>query len=149
MAGRRWGQSSQHNVLFRDVVSEVFMLLSLATGPSLVSYPGYLSVPRSITCSLSCSSVLVSFFSVFLSLSPSNRLLLFLQSEEPLFDLLFLQWNTKSQPDGSSHKFQASVKFLSWKEKTNTYMANTPAVGACLWACCSRREKSCLKTAPH
>lgn len=149
MAWRRWGQPSPHNAPFRPTVSEVFMLLSLAPGTSLVSSSGYLSVPPSISYSLPCS--LFAFYSsVFLSLSFSIRLFSFLQSEEPLFPLLFLNWNAKSQPDGSSHKFQASVTFwLGKRKRIYAWPMQQPSLPASGHVAAGEKKKFCLRTAEH
>lgn len=82
----------------------------------LVFSSGYLSPPLSITSFLSLLCSFALFSSVFLSHFLSVRLFFFIQSDEPLFPLLIVQWNTRSQPDGSSHKFQA-VCHKFWLQK--------------------------------
>lgn len=52
--------------------------------------------------------------------------------------------NTKSQPDGSSHKFQASVKFWLGKRKANMHVANTAPIAAHLRACWGRTENPAM-----
>ncbi len=116
MALRRWGQPSPHNAPFRLAVSEAFMLLSLASDTSLVSSSGCLSLPSIL---FSVSFLFLSLFLFSLSLPVCLSLFSFhfvsllgssLSSSQMSCSslLLFLLWNARSQPDGSSHKFQAA-----------------------------------------
>ena len=142
---------SLHNAPFRLAVSEGFILLSLTSDTSLVSSLGYLSVPLSITCFLSGSSTL-SFFCVcfFPPLCLSVKLLSFLKSDELLFPLLFLQWNTRSQPDGSSHKFQAACHSfcLGKRKRMHVWPTQQPLVLA-LGHAAAGKKKSFFRRAEH
>lgn len=114
MAWRRWGQRSPHNAPFRPAVSEVFMLLSLA--PECLWFP-----PRSIFLLLaSCYSVCFSLCLPFTF--PLSGPSVFYIQKSPRLSLLFLQWNTRLQPDGSPHKFQAECHTFGLLERENECM---------------------------
>ena len=87
MAFSQWGQPSSHNGPFRLAVSEVFILLSLASDTSTVSSSGFLSPPSFLSLLLCLLHALV--FSVFQFLFhsvvfTSVRRLSFLQSVSSL-----------------------------------------------------------------
>lgn len=151
MARRRWGQPCLHNASFRLAVSEVFMLLSLASSTSLVSSSGYLSVPRSISYFLPCAFTLYLcwFFFLFSFHFVSTFSFLF-KSDEPLFPLLFLLWNTRSQPDGRSHKFQAACHtfWLGKRKRMHAWPTQQQSLPASGHAAAGKK-KSCLRRAEH
>lgn len=80
----------------------------------------------------------------------SVKLFLFLESDELLLPLLFLLWNTRSQPDGSSHKFQAAChRFcLGKRKRMHVWPTQQPLVLASGHAAAGKK-KSCLSRAEH
>lgn len=101
MAWRRWGQRSTHNVPFRPACQwGLYAALARFWTVSGFLLRVSFSSSRPMFCYSVCFSLRIPF-TFLLSIS----LVFFLQ---PLFPLLFLQWNTRPQPDGSSDKFQAA-----------------------------------------